>query len=289
MKTNLIYWSLCLLLAGMECGNASAGNPSAADGKIKLQANALDGITYKAGITAAERKRLCIDATPFDELNKASNKEIARGKQIYKGPEGTLETLAVIVDDHGTFTYLASYDVQGKLLDCIQIASSMMYSGDEWKSTVEGNRVKTRYAWAEPMAEWGEGISALHTVTDDLHFAPFSWPPKDFPAETPFMTHEYDGNVPFCWKIESVVCTGLSDSAYRFSVKGRGTGGGCKGADREQLNIRFEPINSRWEPAGEAVTVTLPAVGDGEAFEAEIRIPKGKLDEKTFAKFQLIR
>ncbi|MDR1676022.1 MAG: hypothetical protein LBR86_06105, partial [Tannerella sp.] len=183
------------------CRHASADSTVAMEGKIRIPSGALEGITYKAGITAAERKRLCIDDISTDEVKAKSGKEIARGKAIYTGEEGRLETFAVIEVDHGTFTYLASYDADGKLLDCIQTGAIMAYSDDTSTGAVEGNRVNIRYRWSEPLAEWGEGISRIYMITDDLHFVPFGWPPESFPCEIPFMTHEYDGGIPFCWQI----------------------------------------------------------------------------------------
>jgi hypothetical protein len=125
-------------------------------------------------------------------------------------------------------------------------------------------------------------------ITDDLHFVPFGWPPESFPCEIPFMTHEYDGGIPFCWQIESVTCTGISGNTCKFSVRGRGIGD-CKNAGQEERCIRFEPLTQQREPAGEAVTVTLPAVGENETFEVEIKILKNKLNEEIFTKFELKR
>ncbi|MDR2138359.1 MAG: hypothetical protein LBP50_02250 [Tannerella sp.] len=292
MRTNLIYGILCLLLAGMGsgCKNAAEGGSVIVEkGKIELPANALAGITYKAGITAAERERLRIDTIATDGVKAKSNRELARGKQIYRGPEGTLETFAVMAEDDSTAIYLASYDLQGKLLDCIRIEGGRMHSGDKRKCIVEGNRMKIRYAWAEPQAGRGEGLCAIHTIADDLHFVPFSWPPEAFPCEMPFMTHEYEGDAPFGWKIASIVCTGVSDHSYLFSIRGQGADGGCKNAARKELTVKLHPMDQQREPAGETVTVALPAVDAGETFEAEIKIPKSKLDKKTLTWFRLAR
>ncbi|MDR2042221.1 MAG: hypothetical protein LBP98_07900 [Tannerella sp.] len=294
MKTNLIYGMLCLLLAGMAGGCKNAGADSAAagetagEGKIRIPSDALDGIKYKAGITATERKRLGIDLITFDEVNKKPNREIARGKKIYTGEEGRLETFAVIIEDHATYVYLASYDADGKWSDCIRIGENLVYAGDEMTGRIEGNTVKTYSRWAEPLAEWGEGVSGVFTITDDLRFVFFAWPPKAFPAEAPFMTHEYDGQVPFCWKIESVVCTGIEGKNCLFTVAGKGAGD-CRSAGKEDLTVKFAPVDEQWQPAGDVVSVTLPAVGENEPFEAKIKIPKRKLKEKTFAKFRLTR
>jgi hypothetical protein len=231
-------------------------------------------------ITAEERKSLQLDQIRLDgvDMNKYLNKQIARGKTIYKDTEGQLETFLIIVEDHATYEYLISYDAQGNYVDCINFGQNMLYAGDLKTGHIEGNKIKLSYSWAEPESEWGEGISMIYTIMDDLHFKIFSWPPKSYPCEMPFMTYESEGSTPLYWQIESITCTGVSGNAYTFTIKGKGKEG-CKNASPEERNVRLEP-------ADKTATVTLPAVEEDEAFETEVKaLYKGTFDAKAFQGF----
>ncbi|MCC8036444.1 MAG: hypothetical protein LIO77_11090 [Rikenellaceae bacterium] len=93
-------------------------------------------------ITDQERKDLKINDIKCDGFKYTwMNMQLAKGKTFYEGPEGKLQSIVFIEPDHACAEFLASYDGSGKLIDCIQIASSHSYGGDRGEGTVENNSV----------------------------------------------------------------------------------------------------------------------------------------------------
>jgi hypothetical protein len=283
-------------MSGQTSSPISSSTPArtrnkASEVEWKNSIPAMDGVmgistdyTKLKRITAEERKSLQIDQIRLEDvdMNKYLNKQIAKGKTIYKSVEGRMETFLVIVEDNATYEYLISYDALGNYVDCITFGQHILYAGDLQTGHIEGNKIKLSYSWAEPGSEWGEGISMIYTIMDDLHFKAFSWPPKSYPCETPFMTYESEKSTPLYWQIESITCTGASGNAYTFTIKGKGITD-CKNASPEERSVRLTP-------ADKTATITLPAVGEGEAFEAEVKaLYKGTFDEKVFKSFVMKR
>jgi hypothetical protein len=313
MKTNLIYRIDCLLMTGMtSCKKATcwkhallclvlAGTAtgckqgtSVPEAKINIPATNeyFDPSGGEAGfrqMTAKERKALGIDGIKLDGINKRSGRELAVGREIWQGDEGQLSTFLVIERDHATWEYLVSRDPQGNVIDCIQTGGNLVYAGDYSYSLIAGNTVKRSSSWAEPLDAAGNGFSAVYTITDDLHFQPFAWPPAAFPCEVPFMTYEIfqtDENgkdKPFPYQFEAIVCTGVSDKKAKFTVKGKGRTDSRKAGSAERT-LLLEPMNVEWEPSGEATATVFPAVNSDETFEVRVKVA---IDENTFAKIQI--
>ncbi|MDR3268171.1 MAG: hypothetical protein LBT83_03795 [Tannerella sp.] len=271
-------------------------NSAAKESKINIPATEgiMGGLSFDdygkiKRITTAERKKAGIDNITLENVKNYSNREIALGKEIYQGAEGRLATFLVLIEDHATYEYLVSYDAQERVVDCIQTGTHMFYAGDYGTASIEGNLVKCSYQWAEPGSEWGEGYPSIYTITDGMHFKPFSWPPASYPAEAPFMIRGTEEDVPFAWDITSVTCTGTSGNKYKFIVKGKSKND-CTNMSSEERTLRFELFNTEGESVGEAVSVTLPAVKEGESFEKEFKaLSKSKSAGKTAVSFSIKR
>jgi hypothetical protein len=270
--------------AGKQAKTAARINIPATQGAMNVE-NAYNTFLKKKRITAAERKELQIDKIAMNELRAQPNKSIIWGKTVYSAENaGRLLTILHLVENHSLTEYLVSYDADRNFLDCILIGQNLRYAGDMQTGSIKGNAVACAYSWAE-LDTWGDGINSVYTVTDDLHFLDFAFPPATFPAVTPFMTEETEEAALF-WKIESVVCTGLSGGKYTFTVKGKGTTD-CRETDKDERSVRFEPDKRGWEPAGEAVKATFPATGGGEAFQMEISVPQKAIEGNSFYAFKI--
>ena len=243
-------------------------------------------------ITAAERRELEING--IEEVKNHPNQEIAKGKEIYKGEEGRIVTFLVIQEDYATFEFLVSYAPDGKLVDCIRVGTNMAYSSDEEVAIIEGNRVKCLSRWGEP-GESSEGIAQIYTITDELHFLPFAWPPSVFPCEIPFMTYETfdefgetEGASLYC-KILSVGCAGASGNQYTLVINGKAKQD-CKALKVEQRTFLLEPLNSEGELVGEAIKAVMPAVSEDETFEITVKgLVAGKNDANVLSQFKIRR
>jgi hypothetical protein len=246
-------------------------------------------------ITNAERRELGIDAIEKYDIKSYPNRALAKGKEIYDGEKGRLETIIVIVEDHAIMEYLVSYDTSGNIIDCIPIGEEMPYRGDSKSVRIEGNKVRNICSWGEP-GEWGEGICQIYTITDNLRFVPFAWPSSSYPFEVPFMTHEKsddyfeesDEFLLFC-DIESVTYTGTSGNQYTFVIKGKSKKD-CRKLKAAQRTFMLEPLDNNFELAGEAIKAVMPAVRENETFEIKVKgLAKNKSDEKKFVRFEIKR
>jgi hypothetical protein len=308
MKTNLIYDAICLFTAGMaSCRNAAywkkallclaltgavtgckQGTP-VSEAKINIPATTSESNAGLKPMTAGERKALGIDGIKLDGINKRSNRDLSVGKEIWQGDEGRLSTFLVDEPDHATWEYLVSHDPQGNVIDCIQTGGNLVYAGDYSYSLIAGNTVKRSSSWAEPLDAAGNGFGTIYTITDDLHFLPFTWPPSAYPCEVPFMTYEIfqtDENgkeKPFPYQFDAIVCTGVSGKKANFTVKGKGRTDSRK-TSKEDRTLLLEPVNAEWELSGEATTVVFPAINSDETFEVRVKAP---IDENTFTKIQI--
>ena len=304
---NVIKRSMAVITCALLGINFSGCNTSASNQKAKsegINIPATKGFLpysweacYKLKrITNVERKELGIDAIGKYEIKEYPNKELAKGKEIFKNEKGRLATFLVLIEDYTIIEYLVSYNPAGDVIDCIPIGENQIYRSDEESSTIEGNKIKVTCRWGEP-GEWGEGIGQIYTVTDDLHFLPFAWPSSSYPCEIPFMTDEASGTedygtdnntVLYCG-IESIVCTGASGNQYTFEIKGKAKQD-CKSLTAAQRTFMLEPVNKEWKSAGETLKVEMPAIRENESFEIKVKgLTKGKADEKIFVKFKIKR
>ena len=295
----IIYAVLGMSLSG--CGNDSRKvyNPDipATTGLMSDRESAMDfyeECLKLKRITNAERRELGIDAIELDDIKTYPNRELAMGKEIYSGAEGRLSTFLVIMEDHAIFEYLAGYDSNGDVTGCIRTGIHMLYAGDYGIGKIEGNTVKCTISWSEP-DEWGEGIDQIYTITNDLQFIPFTWPPMSYPCEIPFMTYEKeddfesDNNAALYCTIESVVCTGKSGNQYTLVIKGQSRQD-CRKLKAAERTFLLEPLGKNAVPAGEAIKVAMPAIDENKTFEIKVKgLAKGKVDEKIFTWFQIKR
>jgi hypothetical protein len=282
---------LCLALAGAATGCKQG--TSVPKAKINIPATneyfkPSDGNITRQ-MTADERKALGIDGITLDDISKRSNGELAVGREIWQGDEGRLSTFLVIEQDHATWEYLVSRDPQGNVIDCIR--TGVVYAGDYSYSLIAGNTIKCSSSWAEPLDAAGNGFSAIYTITDDLHFLPFAWPPAAFPCEVPFMTYEIfqmdesGKEKPFPYQFEAIVCTGVSGKKAEFTIKGRSRTDSRKASSMERT-LLLKPLNDKWERSGEVTAVVFPAVNSDKMFEVRVKVT---IDETAFAKIQIKR
>ena len=290
-----VYFSSCIFATTADNKNDTVNrskiNIPATTGLMEVY-QGYDEHYKRKRITAAERRELEIDG--IEEVRNHPNREIAKGKELYKGDEGRIATFLVIQEDYATFEFLASYSPDGKVIDCIRVGTNMAYSSDEEVAIIEGNSVKCLSSWGEP-GESSEVIAQIYTITDELHFSPFAWPPSAFPCEIPFMTYETfdefgetEGASLYC-KILSVVCTGASGNQYALIINGKAKQD-AKVLKAEQRTFLLEPLNSEGQPAGEAIKAVMPAVGEDETFEIKVKgLTAGKNDANLFSQFNIRR
>jgi hypothetical protein len=247
-------------------------------------------------ITNAERKELGIDRIEKDEIQKSSNRVLAKGKEIYNGEEGRLVTFLIIWEEQAIFEYLAGYDAAGNVTDCIRIGLSYYYDSDYGFGIIEGNKVKCMFSWADPGYSSNEGISEIYSITDDLRFVPFALPPKSCPSEVPFMTFEtFTWNAieeteesSFYYSIESVTCTGVSGNQYTFTVQGKSRQDTKKLKTSERTYLLVPMDNEGNELTEASITIVMPATGEGKSFEVKGKgLSKNKFDEKAFSLFRI--
>jgi|GEM_PF-6136450 len=289
MKKNytVVLWVSLLSLALYSCSeNKNTGYSSPG---INIPATTGVMINYEESlkmrrITNAERKELAIDVIELDEIKKYPNRDIVKGKEIYRGEAGRLVTFLIIEEDYAVSEYLAGYGSSGQMIGCIRIGINVLYAGDYGIGKIDGNIVKCTFRWSEP-EEWGEGIDQIYTITDDLQFIPFRFPPSSFPCEIPFMTHESsdlfdetnEGATLYC-NIESIVCTGKSGNKYTFVIKGKSKQD-SKGLKRTDRSFLLEPLGKGAASAGEVIKVVMPVVGENITFEIKA---KSRVDENMF-------
>ena len=297
MKKAIISY---ILLAGLVFG-CMTGNTGGEESKIRIPAttglmNGNDGDIFKLNrITNAERKELGIDAIAKDDINKSSNRVLGKGKEIYKGEKGRLATFLVIWEEQAIFEYLAGYDASGNVTDCIRIGFSYYYDSDYGSGIIEGNKVKCTNSWGDPGESSSEGISEIYTITDDLRFVPFAFPPKSYPAEVPFIAFETFTYTPdgieessFYHSFESIMCTGVSGNQYTFKVNGKSRQGTkhLKAAERTYMLVPMD--SERNESIEAAIKVVIPATGEGKIFEVKAKgLHRNNFDGKTFNLFRI--
>ena len=128
-------------------------------------------------ITDEERQELKIDNIKFKDFGTATNfgkhknKMLAKGKLIYCGANGRLETIMLIeAPDGNTLEYLVSYNAQGEYVDCIRVGCIFSYAGDRGSSKINLKSVTyNSYYPAEGEDEGGEN-TYKYRITDDLKF-----------------------------------------------------------------------------------------------------------------------
>jgi len=92
-------------------------------------------------ITQADRSYLKID-----NVNSSfPNSEISKGKMVYKGSNGRLETFLHIVEDDNTREILVSYNTNGDYISHIEIGELGAYSGTRAYGLITGNKVSVNY------------------------------------------------------------------------------------------------------------------------------------------------
>ena len=287
----LINQICSLLLAGLACGCASNNT---ANEESKINISATTGLISEATfdlkrITNAERKELGIDTIlKGDNHYNYPNRDIAKGKEIYKGEEGRIASFLVIWVEQAIFEYLVSYDPSGNVIDHIMIGVDYYYSSDLLSASIEGNKIRSISEWADPGEAWGEGIDQIYTITDDLHFIPFAWTAQSFPVEIPFLTYKTEEPA-FYYNIESVTCIGKSGNNYTFVIKGKSQQD-FKPLKAAARTLMFEPYDKEGISVGEAIKVVIPAVRENETFEIKVKgLTKSKVDENSFTRFHIQR
>ncbi|MDR1170391.1 MAG: hypothetical protein LBK97_06115 [Prevotellaceae bacterium] len=116
-------------------------------------------------ITAMERNDLKINAIKNDNFDtKWTNSQLSAGKTIYKGKEGSLQTILFIEKEQAVNEFLVSYNPEGNPVDCISIASISAYGGDRGEGLVQGNTV-TAYAGYEGIVTYN-----VYHITPELKF-----------------------------------------------------------------------------------------------------------------------
>lgn len=131
---------------------------------------AYDAYDKRPRMTAADRAKYKIDQIKDVDLQKQPNNQLSKGKLIYKCNKGTLETFLLIVIDQITNEYLASYDQQGNLIDCIRIGVVSAYGGDRGYADISGDKI-TAYSWYPTEDENESGDSKIeYRVGENLKF-----------------------------------------------------------------------------------------------------------------------
>lgn len=98
-------------------------------------------------ITQADRLALKINMIKGSDFDtKWTNKQLSKGKLIYQGKEGKLQTILFIENDHASAEYLVSYDAKGNYVDCIRIGFIHAYGGDRGETTIQGNQVNAHFS-----------------------------------------------------------------------------------------------------------------------------------------------
>lgn len=116
-------------------------------------------------ITATERTALKINLIKTKIFDiKWPNTKLAKGKLIYKGASGTLQTIFHIEKEHSATEFLVSYDANGNVVDCISIGFIHAYGGDRGQTTIQGNEILACFS-----AE-GVDVYRKYTITPKLRF-----------------------------------------------------------------------------------------------------------------------
>lgn len=120
-------------------------------------------------MTASEREKFRINKIKHPDFdNKWNNSQLAFGKDIYSGEQGTLVSLLYIEKEHASTEFLVSYDKQGNFIDCISIGSVSAYGGDRGECVFNGNKLTARFSFIE---EGGGGITSIeYEITPALKF-----------------------------------------------------------------------------------------------------------------------
>ena len=127
--------------------------------------DAFNAYDNRRRITATERTALKINYIKGGDFNsKWLNSKLSKGKLIYKGAQGTLQTIFFIEKDQATDEYLVSYDANGNFVDCISIGSIRAYGGDRGQAAIEGNEILACFS--------AEGIDLYrkYQITPQLKF-----------------------------------------------------------------------------------------------------------------------
>lgn len=116
-------------------------------------------------ITTTERTALKINQIKNKNFDiKWTNSKLAKGKLIYKGASGTLQTILHIEKENSVTEFLISYDANGYVADCISIGFIHAYGGDRGQTTIQGNEVLARFS-----AE-GVDVYRKYTISPKLKF-----------------------------------------------------------------------------------------------------------------------
>lgn len=133
---------------------------------------AYDAFYGKTRMTAADRKNYQIDKVKHEFIIAAlPNADLAKGKTIYQGNEGRIETFLNIRKDNGTNEYLVSYDKDGNYKDCICIASLSEYGGDRGYGVICGNKVVVHSYYPAEEGEPDLEYLTEYTIKPDLAFS----------------------------------------------------------------------------------------------------------------------
>jgi hypothetical protein len=120
-------------------------------------------------ITAGDRTALKLDAVKNDFFAKRPNQDFSRGKVVYNGANGRMETVLIIAHDHATWEFLLSYNPNGAYVDCVMIGEIMNYAGDHGEAHIEGNKITYKMIWSDESGDGGESLF-VYEITPDLHF-----------------------------------------------------------------------------------------------------------------------
>lgn len=131
-----------------------------------------DAFYKRTRMTATDRKKYQIDKVKHEFISSTiPNNQLAKGKLIYQGNEGRIETFLYIIQDNVTYEFLVSYDKAGNYLDCICLGSLSAYGGDTGYAEISGNKIITHSYY--PPEEGEEELEYLveYKVKPNLHFS----------------------------------------------------------------------------------------------------------------------
>lgn len=139
-------------------------NISQTTGVITSHNVAYDKFYKNRRISQSEREYLKIDF-----INRSlPNNELVKGKVIYMGNNGRLETFLNVVEDQNTSEVLVSYNSNGDYVSHIKIGELGVYSGDRAYARIEGNGLSVYIYTIEDESVSEETVRYI--ITPELNF-----------------------------------------------------------------------------------------------------------------------
>lgn len=125
-------------------------------------------------LTQEERTQLKIDDIKGEVLNKQlKNNELARGKAIYQGNNGRIESVVYGFEENGSYEFyefIVSYDKSGSYIDHLQVGHNPLYHSAELSAVIKGDSIKTKLYCAEDMDYPETTTYTVYKIDSDLKF-----------------------------------------------------------------------------------------------------------------------